>query len=251
MLAARHVFTNKRVDYNNLKRILAEDRITYLAPGIYPEEFRFDPGVRAELRNEWQFGDHPIVFSAAMFRPDVKTEGLVWMIETCGRMLRNGKHFYLVIAGEGSQRSMLEKLAHRHLPGRVKFVGKIERSDMYRYYSAADVFAFPGIGESLGMVYLEAQSCGLPVVAFDNTGVPEVVCDQTTGFLEPMYARKPFMCALDRLISDVDLRRQMGAVAKAFVRKNHDLNKNYHKMEKVLLRVVQTNRADRSQAGLK
>ncbi len=43
---------------------------------------------------------------------------------------------------------------------------------MYRYYSACDLFVFPGIRESLGLVFLEAQSCGLPVVAFDNAGVP-------------------------------------------------------------------------------
>ena len=54
-----------------------------------------------------------------------------------------------------------------------------------RYYSAGDMFVFPGIRESLGMVYLESQSCGLPVVAFHNGGIPEVVVDGETGFLTP------------------------------------------------------------------
>lgn len=238
--AARHVFTNKSVDYTNLKRLLPAERITYVAPGIYPREFQYDPEARTELRNRWQVGADPVIFSAAMFRPDVKTEGLSWMIETCGRLLQGGRHFYLVIAGEGSQRSKLERLAQKHLPDRVRLVGKVDRSDMHRYYSAADVFVFPGIGESLGMVYLEAQSCGLPVVAFDNAGVPEVVRDQVTGFLEPMDARESFICAIDRLLSDGDLRHQMGQAARAYVRSTHDLNKNYRDMEKVLIRIVQS-----------
>jgi glycosyltransferase involved in cell wall biosynthesis len=102
---------------------------------------------------------------------------------------------------------------------------------MYRYYSACDMFVFPGIRESLGMVFLEAQSCGLPVVAFDNAGVPEAVRDGKTGFLVPLYAAKPFADAIERLLKNKDLRRQMGRAAQSHVRQRHDLNKNYQKME--------------------
>ena len=61
------------------------------------------------------------------------------------------------------------------LGDRVLFAGRIDRDRMFELYSGADLFVFPGINESLGMVYLEAQSCGLPVVAYDNGGIPEVV----------------------------------------------------------------------------
>ena len=56
---------------------------------------------------------------------------------------------------------------------------------MDQFYSAGDIFAFPGFRESLGMVYLEAQSCGLPVVACRNGGIPEVVDEGETGYLIP------------------------------------------------------------------
>ena len=72
------------------------------------------------------------------------------------------------------------------LPGqRVQFLGKIPRLELYQYYSAADIFAFPGIEESLGMVYLEAQSCNLPVVAYQDWGGGETVVDEQTGLLSP------------------------------------------------------------------
>jgi phosphatidylinositol alpha-1,6-mannosyltransferase len=122
-------------------------------------------------------------------------------------------------------------MAAEQVTGRVLFVGKILREDLYRYYSAADVFVFPGIRESLGMVFLEAQSCGLPVVAFDNAGVPEAVRDGQTGLLVPMYAREPFVEAIKRLVLDKNLRQQMGLAAKSYVREFHDLNKNYQKLE--------------------
>jgi glycosyltransferase involved in cell wall biosynthesis len=111
---------------------------------------------------------------------------------------------------------------------------------MYRYYSAADVFVFPGIRESLGLVFLEAQSCGLPVVAFNNAGVPEAVQDGKTGLLAPMYALEPFVDAVKRLLVDKNLRRQMGFAGKSYVREFHDLNKNYQELELALNAIVKS-----------
>ena len=107
---------------------------------------------------------------------------------------------------------------------------------------AADVFVFPGIRESLGMVFLEAQSCGLPVVAFNNAGVPEAVRDGKTGLLVPMYALEPFVDAVKRLMVDKNLRRQMGIAAKSYVREAHDLEKNYKKLDSVIQRTVNCRR---------
>jgi glycosyltransferase involved in cell wall biosynthesis len=131
-------------------------------------------------------------------------------------------------------------LAAEQLGERVYFVGKIPRNKMYRYYSACDLFAFPGIRESLGMVFLEAQSCGLPVVAFDNAGVPEAVQNGKTGLLVPMYAAQDFANAIEELLKNFDLRRQMSRAAQSYVRQAHDLNKNYQKMERVLQAIIKT-----------
>ena len=161
---------------------MPNERISYLAPGIYPDQFHFDPNARQALRTQWNIGDVPVVFSAAMFRADVKTKGLIWVIRACGELVRRGHHLRLVIAGDGKERDKLQRLAEAQLPQRFHFAGEIPRREMFRYYSASDVFVFPGIQESLGMVFLEAQSCGLPVVAFDNAGVPEAVADGRQGF---------------------------------------------------------------------
>ena len=237
LLAADHVFTNKKVDLINLQRLISDDRVTYVAPGLNPEEFTFDSQARDELRRKWCPDDEPVIFSAAMFRPDVKTRGLKWVIRACGELGRSGHQFQLVIAGDGKERKTLQKLAAEQLPGRVRFVGKIPRPELYRFYSAADLFVFPGIGESLGMVFLEAQACGLPVVAFDNAGVPEAVQDRKTGFLVPMHAMEPFVDAVKRLLNDRGLRRQMGQTAKSYVRSTRNLDLNYQEIERVLQKI--------------
>jgi glycosyltransferase involved in cell wall biosynthesis len=236
--AASQVFTNKSVDLLNLKRLLPASRVTYVAPGIVPGDFDFDGKARAQLRQHWNVGDDPVIFSAAMFRPDVKTQGLTWVIRACGELYRQGQVFRLVIAGDGKERAKLRQLADKQAPDRVLFLGKIPRTDMYRYYSAADIFVFPGIRESLGLVFLEAQSCGLPVVAFNNAGVPEAVADGKTGQLTPMHALEPFVDAIRRLLVDKNLRKQMGLAARSYVREFHDLNTNYQQLERSLNTIV-------------
>ena len=238
LCAARHIFANKSVDLHNLKRLIPEDRLTYVAPGIIPNDFSFDDRARSQLREKWKFGQEPVIFSAAMFRPDVKTEGLTWVIRACGELFRKGQNFRLIIAGDGREREKLRKMAEEQVPDRTIFLGKIPRRDMYCYYSAADLFVFPGIRESLGMVFLEAQACGLPVVAFNNAGVPEAVQDGQTGILVPLYDLDAFIDAIEGLITNKQLRQQMGKAAKSYVCEFHDLNQNYAALEESLLAIV-------------
>ena len=147
---------------------------------------------------------------------------------------RQGQQFHLLVAGDGKEKPRLQDLAEMNLGSKVHFMGKIPREKMYQFYSAGDLFAFPGIKEGLGMVFLEAQANGLPVVAFSNEGIPEVVQDRQTGFLIPMYAADPFDHAIANLLKDRPLREKMGKAARAYVSEEHDLNRNYRKMEKIL-----------------
>lgn len=238
LLAADHVFLNRRADLENIRRLLPDERLTYVAPGIFPSQFTFDPESRRELRAEWGVDDLPVVLTAAMFRPDVKTDGLLLVIQAMAQLLHGGRRFLLVIAGDGSEKQRIVDAAGTMLADRCRFVGRVSRENMYRYYSASDLFAFPGINESLGMVFLEAQACGLPVVAFDNGGIPEIVSRDETGFLTPLFKPAPFADAIDRLITDEALRRSMGVKAGQHVRHYHDLAINYQRMHDALIRVV-------------
>lgn len=247
--AARHVFSNRRQDYLNLQRVLPADRLTYIRPGIEPADFNFDLQARQQLRRQWQVDPGPVIVSAAMFRSDVKTLGLAWLIRACAGIMDQHPTARLVVAGDGPGRERLEQLARACLPGRVHFVGLVPRAEMHRFYSAGDLFAFPGINEALGMVYLEAQACGLPVVAFDNGGISEVVDKGRTGFLTPMFNQQSFAGALGRLITSVELRRSMGRAAAVHVRQMHDLNCNYRGMASILEGLTNHSRRQRSGYG--
>lgn len=238
LLAADLVLTNRKGDLVNLKRLLPEERLRYLAPGIHPGQFTANPATRAVMRARWQVGDVPVILSAAMFRPDVKTEGLIWVIESCARLLAKGHDLRLVIAGDGRGKLRLTTLAREMLGDKVQFVGKIPREKMFEFYSGGDMFVFPGINESLGMVFLEAQSCGLPVVAFDTGGIPEVVCNGETGLLTPLFDQVRFDQSVTALLNDKQKRLEMGAAAARSIRSQHDLEQNYRHLEQLLTIVI-------------
>ncbi|MBW2065059.1 MAG: glycosyltransferase family 4 protein [Deltaproteobacteria bacterium] len=231
------VFTNKRNDEKNLKRIVPGDRLFYVRPGIDPGRFPFDETARRDSRRLWQVGgDEPVVLSAAMLRPGVKARGIRLVIESCSRLFRQGLRFKLVIAGDGKERRRLETLARKHLPGRALFLGKVNPGEMRRFYSGGDLFVFPGIQESLGVVYLEAQSCRLPVVALSAWGASEAVIHGETGLLSHPDQMDRFTDSIALLLRDRGLRARMGISAERHVRKNHDARKNYRIMEDILLR---------------
>jgi len=242
LLAADRVFTNKLRDLDNLRRLLPESRLTYVAPGIMPDDFVFSGKARRTLREKWGVNKRPVIMTAAMFRDDVKTRGLRYMIERLGELARQGKRFLLVVAGDGEMRESLHALAARELPDRTIFLGLVPRRELRYYYSASDLFVFPGINESLGMVYLEAQAVGLPVVAFDNDGLPEVAANGETAFLTPPFDDEAFKEAVVKLLDDKPLRRAMGESAERRVRERHDLSKNYGVMEERLLELVSARR---------
>jgi len=91
----------------------------------------------------------------------------------------------LDFVGEGPERSSAEALVTSlGLGGHVRFLG--EPADLPALLQASDVFLLPSQSESFGLAALEAMACGVPVVASDVGGIPEVVVDGVSGFLAPV-----------------------------------------------------------------
>ncbi len=238
LMAAQVVFTNKKTDELNLKRLLPEERVKYIAPGLIPDQFNFDLVARRALKEQWHVGERRVVMTTAMLRPGVKTSGVLNVIDSCMDLRKRGHDILLIIIGDGANRSMIEQQGREKLADNILFLGKIPRHELYRYYSAADVFAFPGIQESLGMVYLEAQSAGLPVVAYKNWGAKETVIHNETGLLSSAEEPDSFTQDIEQLVVDRDRRIKMRDAAKIHIRAHHDSTINYQEVNTTLQAIV-------------
>lgn len=237
LTSAKLVITNKRRDELNLLRLLPREKVCYIAPGIHTKSFQFNAHARDTYRKKWKITDQTVIMAAAMFRPGVKTEGLKIVISSCAELVKQGKNIRLVIAGDGTCREELHQLGNERLGENIIFAGKIPRDQLHELYSGADIFAFPGIDESFGMVYTEAQSCGLPVVAYSDWGGSEAAVDTKTGLLSPAASPEVFTKNIKTLIDDIPLRKQLGLQAAKHVRDNHELDSTYAFLDTILRRL--------------
>jgi glycosyltransferase involved in cell wall biosynthesis len=90
----------------------------------------------------------------------------------------------LLLVGSGRQRHQLEdEVKEAKLEGVVHFVGSVEHSEIPSFYSAADIFVFPSVTETQGLVLAEAFAAGLPVVALDNPQTRDVFGEHLAGEL--------------------------------------------------------------------
>lgn len=115
-----------------------------------------------------------------------------------------------MIVGDGPAREELEE----RLPETL-FTGHLEGEALARAYASSDLFLFPSDTETFGNVTLEAMASGLPAVCADATGSNTLVEDGVTGFLAPSGDTRAFLEAVTRLVTDGQLRRQMGQKALA------------------------------------
>lgn len=92
-------------------------------------------------------------------------------------------------------------------------------------YGAADIFVSAGRAESFGQTLLEASACGVPVVAFNVGGVPDVVVHNDTGLLVDTLSPEALIAAVDELIADPDRRAKLGQAGRERVEQHFSLSR--------------------------
>jgi D-inositol-3-phosphate glycosyltransferase len=125
----------------------------------------------------------------------------------------------LIVGGRPGEADALEERELRrlsHLASRlgierlVEFVGSVDQARLPEYYAAADVTVVPSMYESFGLVAVESMACGTPVVAARVGGLATTVQDGYSGYLIPWRDPALYADRLAALLTDEDLRRQMG-----------------------------------------
>jgi glycosyltransferase involved in cell wall biosynthesis len=109
--------------------------------------------------------------------------------------------------------------------GRILFTGAMPHADVLGWMKAADLMTWPGIGEAIGMVYLEAAACRLPVAACDVANVATVVSDGESGLLAREAEASAYREVLIRLLGDDVLRRRLGGGGLRKACRDHDIGR--------------------------
>ena len=193
------------------------------------------PQEKLDTRDAFQIGTDALLIVCASRL--VKRKGQDRLIRVLPQVREQVPGTQLLIVGEGPYERRLHEMA-KDVEG-VRFTGRVSDEDLCRIVAAADVFAMPvrtrGGGldvEGLGIVFLEAQACAVPVVAGDSGGAPEtvtaesgVVVDTNDGLL---------VSELVRLLCDPQLRESMGEAGRHHVQRKFSWEALGERCEKLL-----------------
>jgi glycosyltransferase involved in cell wall biosynthesis len=137
----------------------------------------------------------------------------------------------LVIVGDGEDREKLIGLAKTmKINASVEFVGKIDHQKVPETLNSFDIFAALSNHESFGVAVIEASACELPVVVSNAGGLPEVVENGVTGIVVPKRDAEKAAEALEKLVLDSELRKEMGEAGRKRIEKLYDWKNNVKQM---------------------
>lgn len=213
-----------------------------LPPAVDPEIFH--PGVAgSDVRRRWGIGSDPLVVCVSRL---VERKGQDRLIEALPVLRRRVPGVRLMIVGGGPAAAALEGLAADvGVEESVVFTGTVAEQELPAHFAAADVFAMPcrerrgGFEvEAFGIVFIQAEAVGVPVVAGDIGGVPDSLVEGETGVLVDGRSAEAVAAALGDLLVDDERRRSMGAAAARFVTEGFTWQRRTEQLRELLSHVV-------------
>jgi glycosyltransferase involved in cell wall biosynthesis len=197
-----------------------EDRVEVVYNGI-ADVAPVPQASRAALRAELDVpADAFLVMSIGRLDP---VKNLSLLLRAFAVALAGDPRLSLAIIGDGPERAALEAQARElGLEGRVAFAGY--RRDAARFLAAADLYVSSSTYEGVSLTILEAMAAGVPVVATEVGGNPEVVVHGETGLLVPGLCA-PLSCAITGLARDEIRRRHFGDAARTRVVRHFSIDR--------------------------
>jgi len=215
------------------------DKFVQIAPGIDTDHF-MPKSARADLIKKYRLEDRRVIVSVGRL---VHRKGQDKLIESLPKILQSFPNAVLLLVGEGPIKQMLKNTAKQlGATNQVIFAGRVQHIDLPDYICLGEVFAMPvrsrfaGLEvEGLGIVYLEASACGLPVIVGNSGGATDAVIDGVTGLLVNGSDTDQIADAVCKLLTDQSRAKAMGLAGRGWVIENWQINTWSEKFNKLLL----------------
>lgn len=147
-------------------------------------------------------------------------KGLNYLVSAWPEVLQSVPEARLVLVGEGDKRPEIESLIKDlNLSGSIELLGNLPHLRVLEEIKKSKVFVCPSLAEGLGIVFIEAQACGVPPIGTRVGGIPDVIKDGENGLLIEPKNSQAIATAVIKLLSDQDLRQRLTQNALASVKK--------------------------------
>ena len=221
------------------------ERVFVVPPGV--DLATFHPMERGAARREIGYGTGRLLLFVGRLE---RLKGVELAIRALA-LLRDRQHddVRLLILGEDSregdesEKERLKGIADAAgVRDRVDFVGSVAHHELPFFYAAADVCVMPSYSESFGLVALEAQACGCPVVASGVSGLRSVVRDGVSGYLIDGHDPAEYAERIGRLLEDREIAQQMGRRGSLLAQR-FSWTRTADRLDELFARVVERNQA--------
>lgn len=189
--------------------------IESIPTGVNLDDFQ-NPYSRKDLESRWHV---PQKSKLLLYVSRIAREKNVdFLLEAAHGLAKKRDDFHLLLIGGGPELEEFQKMVSRWgLSKRIIFTDMLPKKETNRYYGAADIFVFPSITETQGIVISEAMAAGVPAVAVDQMGPSDLIQDGVDGYLVPLKTDE-FAARIEQLLDDENLRTKMGYEARQHAR---------------------------------
>lgn len=194
-----------------------EEKVELINPGIEGGAPDISPNDIQEIKKTYNLEGKTVLLSLGRL---VKRKGFDKVIETLINLPQESiSNLIYFIAGSGPREEYLKSLVPLRYSKKIIFLGALSDYDKWAWLKICDIFIMPsrdiaGDFEGFGIVYLEANLCGKPVIAGNSGGVKDAVSDGVSGLMVEPEDLDSIALAISRLSNDKDLRDKLGSQGK-------------------------------------
>jgi glycosyltransferase involved in cell wall biosynthesis len=211
------------------------DQFVTIPSGIDPERFEDLSERREYARAEFRIPDGSRVVGCVARL--VKIKGIRYLVEAMEELVRQDPALRLLLVGDGEERASLEsRIASGPLRARAILTGALPNPSMA--LAAMDVFVLPSLNEGQGRAVVEAMAAGIPVVASDVGGLPEVLDEGAAGILVPPASPAALAAAVWRLFTEPETARSLAGAARRRIHGRYDRESMVAAVERLYLELL-------------
>jgi teichuronic acid biosynthesis glycosyltransferase TuaC len=203
-------------------------RTSVVYNGVDPQRFSPDPSPVSAAMKVLSVGDL------------IPIKGHEHLIRAMASLVSEFPSLELDIIGNGVERGRLEALTRNlHLADKVHFLGRQSRAQVAEAMRLCTIFVLTSRYEALGCVYLEAMSCGKPVIGCQGQGISEIIQQGRNGFLVAADSEKELTITISTLLRDPSRYRDLGRLARATILDGFTLEKQAENLARIYRECLQ------------
>lgn len=191
-----------------------EEKISVIYNGINIS--KFSSNHRIQIRKQLGIDNKMVLTFTASYHP---RKGHKYLLESVGMLKKKYPDVIILLIGDGILKANLEALTKQlHLEDNVRFLGY--RTDIPELLNATDIYVHSSVEEGFGIAIIEAMAAGLPVIATNVGGIPEIITHNKNGILVPPEDPQALSSAMSDLIDHPDKRKTLAESGRRHVGAN-------------------------------